>query len=69
MGECLGEIAEGLTAFPGLLSVQPEMVGVAKHLFEDQPRLVQILRVGAAGSRQCLDKPERTDVEGALVAV
>ena len=51
MGECLWEVTEGLTAWPGLLGVQPEMVGVAKHLFEDQPCLVQTLRVGATGSR------------------
>ena len=43
--EGLREVPQRLAAGPGLLGVQPEMIGVAEHPLEDQPRVVQARRV------------------------
>ena len=47
----------------GLLGVQPQVVGVAQHLLEQQPGLVQPGRVGTPGPGQRLDQPEGAHVE------
>ena len=67
--EGLGEIAESLSARAGLLGVEVEMVGVAEHLLEDQPCALQARAVVPTGARERLHQPERTDVEGALLAL
>ena len=41
MGERLREIAKRFTAGAGLLRVEPEMIGIAEHLLEEQPSVVQ----------------------------
>src|SRR5215213_107557 len=37
VGEGLREVAQGLAAGTDLLGVEPEVVGVAEHLLEDEP--------------------------------
>ena len=68
MGKGLGEVAQALAAVAGFLGVQAQMVGVAEHLFENQPGLIQGLRVVAAGPAHGLHQPESADVERAFVA-
>ena len=41
MGEGLREVAKLLTRRPDLLRVQPQVVCIAEHLFEDQSGLVE----------------------------
>ena len=41
MGERLGEIAERFTAAARLFRVETEMIGIAEHLLEEQPSVVQ----------------------------
>src|SRR5688572_7114310 len=63
-----GEVREGLrvvTEEPAraihLFGIQPEVIRIAVHLLEVQPRLVYL-----SGASEALDKPERTHAEGAL---
>ena len=65
--EHLGEIAEGLTAPPCFLSVQPKMVGVAEHLLEDQTGLVQRATIDSTGPCDRFDQPECAGVERPLL--
>src|SRR5437762_6585654 len=51
--ERLREVAEVLCLGAELFAVQPEVIGVAEHLLEDEARLVQV-----AHARQALDIPE-----------
>src|SRR5262245_24173499 len=53
--ERLWEVAEVLRLKAELLAVQPEVIGVAQHLLEEEPRLVQVAHAGEA-----LDIPEGT---------
>src|SRR5215471_14791802 len=46
--ERLGEVAEVLRLGPELLAVQPQVIGVAEHLLEEQPCLGQIPHPGEA---------------------
>src|SRR5581483_4267572 len=66
VGERLREVAQHLAAGAGLLGEQPEVVGVAQHALEEEPRLVQAGRVVPAGAGERLHQPEGADVEGAL---
>src|SRR5215210_5558356 len=54
VGEGLREVAQSLAAGADLLRVEPQVVGVGKHLLEDQPCLVE-----PPGPRQSLNVPER----------
>src|SRR5215831_19888395 len=51
--EGLREVAEMLRLKTQLLAVQPEVIGVAEHFLEEEPRLVQVPHAGKA-----LDVPE-----------
>ena len=51
--ERLREVAEVLCLGAELFAVQPEVIGVAEHLLEDEARLVQVTH-----ARQALDIPE-----------
>src|SRR5262252_594122 len=62
--EGLWKISQSLAGQADLLRVEPEVVGVAEHLLEGQPGLVE-----APGAGEGLGQPERTDREGPLVAV
>src|SRR5437763_10320985 len=64
MRERLREVPERLAGWADLLGVEPEVIRVGEHLLEGQPGLVD-----AAGAGQRLDVPERTDREGALIAL
>src|SRR5437667_6193808 len=46
-----------------LLAVQPQVIGVAEHLLEEEPRLLQVAHTGEA-----LDVPEGAHRERALLA-
>src|SRR5262249_22022620 len=61
--ERLGEVAEVLRLGAELLAVQPEVIGVAEHLLEEEARLVQVPHAGEA-----LDVPEGAHGEGAFLA-
>src|SRR5215212_5335846 len=61
--EGLGEVTEGLAARADLLGVEPQMVGVANHLLEDEARFFE-----PAGARERLDEPERAQVKRTLLA-
>jgi hypothetical protein len=50
----LREVAQSLAARAYFFGKQPQVVGVAEHLFEDEPGFFQPSR-----SRQRLDEPER----------
>src|SRR5579859_8068287 len=63
MRERLREVAELLPARPQLLGVQTEVIGVAEHLFEVEPRLLDVAR-----TRKTLHVPERAHRERALLA-
>src|SRR5262245_34030257 len=56
--ERLREVAQRLAGRSGLLGVQPKVVGVGKHLFENEARLLH-----PACARQRLDQPECTHIE------
>src|SRR5436309_7079048 len=60
--ERLGEVAEVLCLRTQLLAVQSEVIGVAEHLLEEEPRLLQIPHAGEA-----LDVPEGAHREGTFV--
>src|SRR4051794_15558311 len=66
VGERLRVVAQGLATVARLLGKQAEVVGVAEHLLEEQPRVFQPRRVGAPGAGERLDQPEGTHVEGPL---
>src|SRR5262245_33800034 len=68
VGERLRVVAQRLATVAGLLGKQAEVVGVAEHLLEEQPRVFQPRRVGAPGPGERLDQPEGTHVEGPLAA-
>src|SRR5579871_341746 len=59
----LREVAQSLSAGPGLLGVQPDVVAVTQHLLEQQPGLGQAVRVGSPGPSQRLDQPEAAHIE------
>src|SRR6266851_8466990 len=61
VGEGLREVSQRLSRRANLLGVEPEMVGVGEHLFEDHPSLPD-----SAGPGERLDIPERAQVERAL---
>src|SRR5262245_4831835 len=61
--EGLREVAELFACRADLLGVEPDVVRVAEHLLEGQPRLVEPPR-----ARECLDPPERAHREGRLSA-
>src|SRR4051812_16163441 len=63
VGEGLREVAQRLAGRTDLLGVEPEVVGVAEHLLEDEAGIFE-----PSGARQGLDEPERAKVEGALLA-
>ena len=63
VGERLREIAEMLTAMADLLREEPQVIGVAEHLLEQEARLLQVAR-----PCQALDVPEGAQPEGALLA-
>src|SRR5687767_12582067 len=64
--ERLRKVAQRLAARARLFRVQPQVVGVAEHLLEQKPGLLQPPPVGAPGARQRLDKPKTAHVEGPL---
>src|SRR5215468_11958636 len=59
--EGLREVAEVLRLKPELLAVQSQVTGVAEHLLEEEPRLVQVAHAGEA-----LDIPEGAHRKGAF---
>src|SRR5881296_3691874 len=63
MGKRLREVAEMLRLGAELLAVQPQVIGVAEHLLEEEPRLLQVAHTGEA-----LDVPEGAHRERALLA-
>src|SRR5262245_30553151 len=68
MCESLREIAECLSLRSCLLGVESEMVGVTQHAFEQEPRLIELLRYGLTRAGQRFHKPEGAHVERALLA-
>src|SRR5215471_15704063 len=68
VGERLRIIAERFAGVAGLLGVEPEVICKSEHALEKKPRLVEQALVGAAGTRQRLDEPERANVERAFAA-
>src|SRR5262245_17673031 len=68
MRKRLREVAQGFTAIAGLFGVQSEVVGITKHLLEEESRLFQARRVGAASASEGLDQPEGTHVESAFAS-
>src|SRR3712207_111529 len=62
VGEGLREVAQRLAAGTDLLGVEPEVVGVAEHLLEDEPGFFEPTR-----ARERLDEPERAQVECPLL--
>ena len=63
MCEGLRKVAEVLAPRAEFFGIEPEMVGVADHLLEEEARSVHVAR-----ARKALDEPERAHVEGALLA-
>src|SRR5262249_52224070 len=61
--ERLREVAEVLRLRAQLLAIQPEVVGVAEHLLEEEPRLLQVPHPG-----ETLDVPERAHRERPFLA-
>src|SRR3954447_26089496 len=55
VGERLGEVPQRLPAGARLLRVESQVIGVAEHLLEQEPRILQATRVGAPGAGQRLD--------------
>ena len=69
MGEGLREVPQVLAGRARLFRVQAEVVRVAEHLLEDQPRLADPVPVGPPGrAHQGLNQPEGADVERPLVS-
>ncbi len=64
VGEGLREVAQSLAARPDLLRVKSQVVGVGKHLLEDQPCFVE-----SPGSRQSLNLPERAYRDRSILAL
>src|SRR5204863_275782 len=60
--ERLGEVAEVLRLGAQLLAVQAQVIGVAEHLLEEEPRLLEVPHAGEA-----LDVPEGAHREGAFL--
>src|SRR6266542_492861 len=60
--ERLGEVAKVLRLGAQLLAVQPQVIGVAEHFLEEEPRLVQVPHAGEA-----LDVPEGAHREGTFI--
>src|SRR5688572_17389126 len=58
VGERLWEVPQRLAVWTRLLRIQPQVVGVAEHLLEQQPCLLQPPPVGPPGAGQRLDQPE-----------
>src|SRR4051812_36897175 len=56
--ESLREVTQSLAAWADLLRIQPQVVGVAEHLLEDEPGFIDPSR-----ARQRLYKPERAQAE------
>jgi hypothetical protein len=50
----LGKVPERLAGGPSLLGVEPQMVRVAEHLLEEEPRLVEAAVVPLPGAGQRL---------------
>src|SRR6266852_8455486 len=59
MRERLRKVAEVLCLGAQLLAVQPQVIGVAEHFLEEEPRLVQVPH-----AREALDVPEGAHREG-----
>lgn len=59
--QCLGKVAKVLACTSEFLGIQPDMIGLAKRLLKQEPRLLQLSR-----PRQCLHQPERAGVETAF---
>src|SRR5262245_59427202 len=68
MSERLREIAERLSLRPCLFGVESEMVGIAQHAFEQEPRLIKLLRYGLTRASQRFYEPERAHVKRAFLA-
>src|SRR6185295_9691297 len=68
MRECLRKIAQSFPAAAGLFRIQTDVIGIAEHLLEEQPGVVESDWVGVACTSQGLDQPERTHVEGPLAS-
>src|SRR5262245_32846234 len=64
----LGGVAQGVATGALLLGLQAQVVGIPKHLFEEQPCVFQSSRIRAAGTGERLNEPERTHVEGSLAS-
>src|SRR5262245_14661176 len=64
VGERLREVPQVLAAGTQLLAVEADVVGVAQHLLEEEPGLLEIARPGDA-----LDEPERAHRERPLPAL
>src|SRR5260370_27924787 len=68
MRKGLRKITQSLALMAGLLRVQPQMIGVSQHVFEQQPRLIEHCRIGLARSRLGFHQPERAHVKRTLLA-
>src|SRR5262249_16125772 len=66
VSERLRVVAERFTGAARLLGVQPEVIGVAEHPFEQEARFLEHHAVGAPRARQGFDEPERAHVERPL---
>ena len=64
VGERLREVSQGLAAAAGLFGVEAKMIGIAEHLFEKQPGIIESGGICAAGAGEGFDKPEGAHVEG-----
>src|SRR5205814_9900929 len=66
--ERLGEISQRFCLESGLLCVQAQMIGISKHAFEQQTRLIEPLGSGVTSARERFDQPEGAHVESAFFA-
>jgi hypothetical protein len=63
VGKGLGKVAEVFTTWSEFLGIEPEVIGIAEGLVEQESGLLEI-----AGTGDALDVPERAHGEGAFVA-
>src|SRR5689334_15927809 len=68
MGERLREITKRFSLGPRLFCIQPEMVGITQHSFEEEHGLIQFFWIGLTRACQRLYEPEGAHVERTFLA-
>ena len=66
MRKGLREITQRFALRPGLFCVEPEMIGIAQHSFEQQPGLIEFFGMRLACACQRFYQPEGTHVKRAF---